>query len=174
MEGQTKNPYALDRNPGGSSAGSGVAAAANLCTVAIGTETNGSVACPASINGIVGIKPTVGLWSRSGIIPISQTQDTAGPMTRTVRDAAILLGALTGLDTADAVTRESQGKALKDYMPYLDANGMQGKKIGVGKSLLKGKESFHYFVQKALELMAWKGATYLEVEMMKMVEVSES
>ncbi len=172
--GQTKNPYALDRNPCGSSAGSGVAAAANLCTVAIGTETNGSVACPASINGIVGIKPTVGLWSRSGIIPISQTQDTAGPMTRTVRDAAILLGALTGIDTADAATHESRGKALKDYMPFLDANGLQGKKIGVEKSFLKGHEGVDVLLQKALELMKSKGATIVEVEMMKMLKVLES
>src|SRR4029077_8666409 len=94
--GQTKNPYVLDRNPCGSSSGSGVAVAANLCVVAIGTETDGSITCPAAINGIVGIKPSVGLISRSGIIPISATQDTAGPMTRTVRDAAILLGAITG------------------------------------------------------------------------------
>jgi len=169
--GQTKNPYVLDRNPCGSSSGSGVAAAANLCAVAIGTETNGSVACPASINGIVGIKPTVGLWSRSGIIPISQTQDTAGPMTRTVMDAAILLGALAGIDTADTATRESQGKALKDYTTFLDANGLQGKKIGVEKSFLKVHEGVDGLLQKALEQMKSKGATIVEVEMMKMLKV---
>jgi amidase len=102
--GQTKNPYILDHNPCGSSSGSGVAVAANLCVVAVGTETDGSIVCPASVNGIVGIKPTVGLVSRSGIIPISKTQDTAGPMARTVKDAALLLGVLSGIDPADAIT----------------------------------------------------------------------
>jgi amidase len=111
--GQTKNPAILDRNPSGSSSGSGAAVAANLCTVAIGTETDGSVTAPASFCGIVGIKPTVGLWSRSGIIPISATQDTAGPMTRTVKDAAILLGLLAAVDEKDAVTKKSVGKSIK-------------------------------------------------------------
>ena len=138
--GQTKNPYSLDRNPCGSSAGSGVAAAANLCAVAIGTETNGSVACPASLNGVVGIKPTVGLWSRSGIIPISQTQDTAGPMARTVKDAAIILGALAVEDPADSATQSSAGKSLKDYTQFLDTDGLKGRRIGVEKSYLKGHE----------------------------------
>jgi amidase len=110
--GQTKCPYILDHNPCGSSAGSGAAVAANLCTVAVGTETDGSVTCPASVNGIVGLKPTVGLVSRSGIIPISSTQDTAGPMGRTVKDVAILLGAMTGADAADAITKESEGQDL--------------------------------------------------------------
>ena len=107
---QTLCPYVLDRNPSGSSAGTGAAVAANLCALGIGTETNGSIVSPSSINGLVGIKPTVGLWSRSGIIPISATQDTAGPMARTVRDASILLGALTGIDPEDPTTRESEGK----------------------------------------------------------------
>jgi len=132
--GQTKCPYILDRNPSGSSAGSGAATAASLCTVSIGTETDGSVVSPASVNGLVGIKPTVGLWSRTGIIPISATQDTAGPMTRTVRDAAILLGAGIGVDVADAVTKESTGKSLSDYTPYLKKDGLKGKRIGVEKS----------------------------------------
>src|SRR5690606_20713479 len=110
--GLTRNPYALDRNACGSSTGSGVAVSANLCAVAIGTETDGSIICPSSRNGIVGIKPTVGLWSRSGIIPISATQDTAGPMARTVADAAALLGPLTGVDPRDAATRGQ--KALRD------------------------------------------------------------
>jgi amidase len=136
--GQTRNPYRLDRNPSGSSAGSGSAVAANLCAVAVGTETNGSVVSPSSINGIVGIKPTVGLLSRSGIIPISATQDTAGPMARTVKDAAILLGAMTGVDDADPVTRESAGKAKTDYTVFLDPDGLKGKRIGIEKSFLTG------------------------------------
>ena len=123
--GQTKNPYIIDHNPCGSSSGSGVAVSANLCTVAIGTETDGSVTCPASVNGTVGIKPTVGLLSRSGIIPISFTQDTAGPLTRTVRDAAILLGILTGIDTDDEKTKESEGKIATDYTKFLDPNGLK-------------------------------------------------
>ncbi|MCB0476510.1 MAG: amidase, partial [Flavobacteriaceae bacterium] len=112
--GQTKNPYKLDRNPCGSSSGSGVAVSANLTMIAIGTETNGSIVCPSTANGIVGIKPTVGLISRSGIIPISYTQDTPGPMARTVRDAAICLGVMVGQDTSDAKTLASEGKALTD------------------------------------------------------------
>ena len=138
--GQTKNPTVLDRNPCGSSSGSGAAVAANLCTVAVGTETDGSVIAPSSFCGIVGIKPTVGLLSRSGIIPISKTQDTAGPMARTVKDAAILLGALTGIDNADTVTNESSGKSQKDYTTFLDVNGLKGKRIGIEKTFLKGHE----------------------------------
>ena len=118
--GQTKCPYILDRNPSGSSAGSGSATAASLCVVSVGTETDGSIVSPSSVNGLVGIKPTVGLWSRSGIIPISATQDTAGPMARTVTDAAILLGAGTGVDPADHITQESNGKALTDYTSFLN------------------------------------------------------
>ncbi|MDB5277763.1 MAG: amidase, partial [Ferruginibacter sp.] len=138
--GQTKCPYITDRNPSGSSAGSGAAAAANLCTIAIGTETDGSIVSPSSINCLVGIKPTVGLWSRSGIIPISATQDTAGPMARTVKDAAILLGALTGVDSADAVTLQSEGKFHADYAKFLDAGSLKGKRIGIEKMHLKGNE----------------------------------
>ena len=108
IAGQTKNPYVLDRNPCGSSSGSAVSVSANLCVVAIGTETWGSIMCPSNANGIVGIKPTVGLWSRSGIVPISYTQDTAGPMSRTVRDAAIFLGAVTGVDNNDKKTKKSK------------------------------------------------------------------
>jgi len=165
--GQTHNPYVLDRNPCGSSSGSGVAVAANLCAVAIGTETDGSVVCPASVNGVVGLKPTVGLLSRSGIIPISETQDTAGPMARTVRDAAILLGALTGVDAADAVTAESTGKIHPDYTRFLDVNALQGKRIGVEKTFLKGHEDVDVILQKALDLLKSKGATIVEVEIME-------
>lgn len=164
--GQTKNPYVLDRTPCGSSSGSGVAVAANLCAVAVGTETDGSIVCPASVSSVVGIKPTVGLISRSGIIPISATQDTAGPLARTVRDAAILLSALTGQDSADAVTQESQGKTHPDYTAFLDANGLQGKRIGVEKSFLKGHEDIDALLKKALDLLRSKGATIVEVEIM--------
>lgn len=131
--GQTQNAYALDRNPCGSSSGSGVAPAANLCAAAIGTETDGSVVCPSSANSLVGIKPTVGLISRSGIIPISHSQDTAGPMARTVSDAAILLGALTGVDANDSVTRSSTGKSFTDYTQFLNRDGLRGARLGVAR-----------------------------------------
>ena len=132
--GQCRNPYALDRNPCGSSSGSGVAAAANLAALTIGTETGGSIMCPSSINGIVGIKPTVGLWSRSGVIPISHSQDTAGPMCRTLRDAAVLLGPLTGVDPRDPATEASRGAAHDDYAAFLDPQGMEGARIGAARS----------------------------------------
>ena len=165
--GQTKNPTVLDRNPCGSSSGSGAAVAANLCTVAIGTETDGSVIAPSSFCGIVGIKPTVGLLSRSGIIPISKTQDTAGPMARTVRDAAILLGALTGIDNADAVTNESSGRSQKDYTTFLDVNGLKGKRIGIEKSFLKGHEGVVGLYTHAIEILKQQGATIVEIELLK-------
>ena len=132
--GQCRNPYALSRNPCGSSSGSGVAASANLCALTVGTETGGSIMCPSSSNGIVGIKPTVGLWSRSGIIPISHSQDTAGPMTRTVRDAAILLGGAVGIDPRDEATSRSDGNSHADYTQFLDPAGLQGARIGVARS----------------------------------------
>ena len=131
--GQTKNPYVLDRNPCGSSSGSGVAAAANLCAATVGTETDGSVVCPSSANSLVGIKPTLGLISRSGIIPIAHSQDTAGPMARTVADAAALLSAMTGVDSTDAATRSSRGKVEKDYTRFLDRDGLRGARIGVAR-----------------------------------------
>ena len=165
--GQTKCPYILDRNPSGSSAGSGAAAASNLCAIAIGTETDGSIVSPSSINGLVGIKPTVGLWSRSGIIPISATQDTAGPMGRTVRDAAILLGALTGVDSKDAVTTQSEGKYQKDYTKFLDAGSLKGKRIGIEKMHLKGNELVVSLLKQAIELMTKLGATIVEVDLLK-------
>jgi amidase len=129
--GQTRNPYVLDRNPCGSSSGSGVAAAANLCAIAVGTETDGSVVCPSSTNSLVGIKPTLGLISRSGIIPIAHSQDTAGPMCRTVTDAAILLSALIGIDPRDQATTASQGKAATNYRQFLDPNGLKGARLGI-------------------------------------------
>jgi amidase len=162
--GQTRNAYVLDRSPCGSSSGSAVAVSANLCAVAVGTETDGSINCPASINGIVGIKPTVGLVSRAGIIPISKTQDTAGPFGRTVRDAVLLLNALVGADPNDAVTSESVGKAKSDYLPFLDANGLKGKRIGVEKTFLKHHESIDALLQEALQQLRKAGATIVEVE----------
>src|ERR1700694_1267220 len=129
--GQAKNPYVLDRNPCGSSSGTGAAVSANMCAVGIGTETDGSIVCPSSANGVVGIKPTLGLVSRAGIIPIAHNQDTAGPMARTVRDAAILLGVIAGVDPRDSATSASNGRGQADYTRFLDANGLRGARIGV-------------------------------------------
>ena len=168
--GQTKCPYVLDRNPSGSSAGSGAAAAANLCAIAIGTETDGSIVSPSSINGLVGIKPTVGLWSRTGIIPISRTQDTAGPMARTVRDAAILLGALTGVDKADEITKESEGKSNKDYTTFLNNDGLKGKRIGIEKSHLRGHEGIVAVFKEAIQQLTSLGATIVEVDLVKSLD----
>jgi amidase len=165
--GQTKCPYILDRNPSGSSAGSGSAAAANLCAVAIGTETDGSIVSPSSVNGLVGIKPTVGLWSRTGIIPISKTQDTAGPMARTVQDAAIVLGVLAGIDAQDSYTLASKRKAAADYTKFLDANGLKGKRLGVEKSALEGNPAMVALLKDAINTLKAKGATIVEVELNK-------
>lgn len=164
--GQTKCPYILDRNPSGSSAGSGSAAAASLCTVSVGTETDGSIVSPASVNGLVGIKPTVGLWSRTGIIPISATQDTAGPMARTVTDATILLGAGTGRDPSDPATGGSNGKALKDYTSFLNQDGLQGKRIGVEKSHLEGNPDLVSLLRQAIQVLESRGATVVEVDLL--------
>jgi amidase len=131
--GQTKNPYALDRNPCGSSSGTGAAIAANLATIGVGTETDGSIVCPSGANGLVGIKPTVGLISRTGVIPISHSQDSAGPMARSVADAALLLGAMTGVDPADTATRASVSHARTDYANALDPNALKGARIGVAR-----------------------------------------
>jgi amidase len=133
--GQCRNPYALDRTPCGSSSGSGVAAAANLAALTVGTETGGSIMCPSSINGVVGVKPTVGLWSRAGIIPISHSQDSAGPMTRTVRDAAVLLGAACGVDSRDGATAASAGRFHHDYTQFLDAGGLRGARLGIVRNI---------------------------------------
>ena len=152
--GLTRNPYALDRNTSGSSSGSAAAVAASLCVVAVGTETDGSIVSPASINGIVGIKPTVGLISRTGIIPISHTQDTAGPMARTVRDAAILLGALAGPDTEDASTAASSGHVPADYTRYLDSDALQGARIGVARNYFGFHDGVDAVMRDALEVYA--------------------
>ena len=160
--GQCRNPYALDRSPCGSSSGSGVAVSANLVTVAIGTETDGSIVCPASTNGIVGIKPTVGLVSRSGIVPISATQDTAGPMARTVRDAVVVLGLIAGVDTRDPATEVAGTLGLDDYTPFLDEAGLTGARIGVQRSAF----GFHPLVDRLMEdaivLMRDRGATIVD------------
>eukprot|EP00388_Colpodella_angusta_P021726 GDKJ01055262.1.p1 GENE.GDKJ01055262.1~~GDKJ01055262.1.p1 ORF type:complete len:541 (+),score=49.64 GDKJ01055262.1:378-2000(+) len=165
--GQTKNPYILDRSPSGSSAGSGAAVSANLCAVAIGTETNGSIIAPSSYCGIVGFKPTVGLLSRHGIIPISKTQDTAGPMTRNVTDAAILLTALTGIDEKDEATLSSKGKTYADYTQFLKADSLKGKKIGIEKSFLTGHEGVVALYKNAIISLKQLGAEIIEIELLK-------
>ena len=165
--GQTKNPCILDRNTSGSSSGSAAAVAANLCAIAIGSETDGSIIAPSSFCGIVGIKPTVGLWSRSGIIPISATQDTAGPMTRTVTDAALLLGALAGEDKADPITSQHKEKEKIDYTNFLKIEGLKGKRIGIEKSFLKGNEAVVSIYQQAIELLKKNGATIIEIDLLK-------
>jgi amidase len=169
--GQSKNPYILDHNPCGSSAGSGVAVSANLCVIAIGTETDGSIVCPASVNGIVGIKPTVGLVSRSGIIPISKTQDTAGPMARTVTDAAILLGIIAGIDEDDKVTMQSVGKSKKDYTAFLDVNALTGKRIGIEKKAQGSNKNINVLLENAVNLLKKQGATIVEIEYIDKINV---
>jgi amidase len=160
--GLTRNPYALDRNTSGSSSGSGAAVAANLCAVAVGTETDGSIISPSSVNGIVGIKPTLGLISRSGIIPIAHSQDTAGPMCRTVMDAAILLSLMAGADPEDRITAESQGKAKPDYTKFLDANGLKGARIGVARKLCGFHGGVDAVFAEALEVLKKQGAIIVD------------
>jgi amidase len=160
--GQTRNPYTLDRNPCGSSSGSGAAVTANLCAVAIGTETDGSIVCPANANGVVGIKPTVGLVSRAGIIPIAHSQDTAGPMARTVTDAAILLGALAGVDPDDPATAASRGKGLQDYTKFLDRKGLGGARIGVVRKLFGFSDAVDKLMNEAIEVMKRQGAAIVD------------
>ena len=160
--GQTLNPYALDRNPCGSSSGSGAAAAANLCAVAVGSETDGSVVCPASANGLVGIKPTLGLISRAGIIPIAHSQDTAGPMARSVRDAAILLGALAGVDPRDSATSASAGKAAADYTKFLDPHGLRGARIGVARKYFGSNDAQDQLMNDLIDAMKRQGAEIID------------
>jgi len=164
LGGQTKNPYDLSRNPCGSSSGSAVAVSANLTMIAIGTETNGSVVCPSHSNGVVGIKPTVGLVSRSGIIPISYTQDTSGPMGRTVRDAAVCLGVMTGVDSSDAKTLNSRGKSHSDYTQFLKKDGLKGKRIAWYKAPSGANFKVDSAMQAAVEFIKSQGAEVIEID----------
>ena len=159
---QTRNPYALDRNPCGSSSGSGAAASASFTAIAVGTETDGSVVCPSSTCGLVGIKPTLGLLSRSGIIPIAHSQDTAGPMTRTLTDAVILLGAMTGVDERDAAMADSRGKAVGDYTKFLDANGLKGARIGVARKSFGFNDRVDKLMADAIDVMKRLGAEVID------------
>jgi len=160
--GLTRNPYALDRSACGSSSGSGAGIAANLAMVAVGTETDGSIICPAQTNGIVGIKPTLGLLSRSGIIPIAHSQDTPGPMTRTVADAAILLGAMTGVDGQDSATRLSKKRALSNYTKFLDLDGLKGARIGVARNMAGTNPRIIKIFEHCLEVMKKLGAEVID------------
>ena len=160
--GLTKNPYALDRNACGSSSGTGAGISANLAVVGIGTETDGSIVCPSSSNGLAGIKPTVGLVSRGGIIPISHSQDGAGPMCRTVRDAAILLGALTGVDPDDSATAASAGKSQTDYAQYCDPHGLKGARIGVARKYFGFNDAVDALMEQSLNAMKTQGATLVD------------
>jgi len=159
--GQTRNPYALDRNPCGSSSGSGAAVAASLCAAAVGTETDGSIVCPANANSLVGIKPTLGLISRSGIIPIAHSQDTAGPMARTVADAATLLGALTGVDPRDPATAASQTNR-HDYTTFLDPDGLRGARLGIVRNYFGFDPRVDRLMEEAIDLFRRLGATVID------------
>ena len=161
--GQTRNPYALDRSPSGSSSGSAVAVSANLCAVAVGTETDGSIVSPSACCSLVGVKPTVGLLSRAGIVPISHTQDTPGPMARTVRDAAVLLGAMVGVDARDAATAPSQGRSLPDYTQVLDPAGLHGARIGVARAKFFGySDVTDRVIADALDVLKREGAVLID------------
>jgi len=160
--GLTRNPYALDRNPCGSSSGTGAAVSANLCVAGVGTETDGSVVCPSSANGLAGLKPTVGLVSRSGIIPISHSQDTAGPMARTVRDVAILLGAMAGADPQDAATADSRGKLPADYTRFLDPVGLRGARLGVVRKYFGFNDAVDQLMDSLLGEMKRAGAEIVD------------
>ena len=172
--GQTHNPYVLDRTPCGSSAGSGVAVSANLTVLAVGTETDGSVVCPAAMNGIVGIKPTLGLLSRTGIIPIAHSQDTAGPMARTVTDATLLLNAMTGMDSSDEITVHSESYVSSDYTLFLKNNGLRGKRIGVVRQLFNDNPVLNELMEKQLDLLREGGATLVDVEFNSIEELGDS
>ncbi len=160
--GQTKNPYALDRNPSGSSSGTGAGIAANLAAVGVGSETDGSIVSPASICGLVGIKPTLGLISRAGIVPIAHSQDTAGPMARSVRDAAILLGALTGIDPNDPATAASDGKFFKDYTRFLDPNGLRGVRLGIARQYFTLGSHVTNVMEGCIQILRKAGATIID------------
>jgi amidase len=160
--GLTRNPYVLDRNPCGSSSGSAVAVSANLCSAAIGTETDGSIVCPAQANGIVGLKPTVGLTSRRGIVPISHSQDTAGPMGRCVEDVASMLGAMTGIDPKDPVTKASADKLFENYVQFLDKDGLRGARIGVARNFFGFNHRVDAIMEWCIEIMKKQGAEIVD------------
>ncbi|MCC6299088.1 MAG: amidase [Anaerolineales bacterium] len=173
--GLTRNPYALDRSACGSSSGSGAAIASNLCAGAIGTETDGSIICPAQTNGIVGIKPTLGLLSRSGIIPIAHSQDTPGPMARTVADAAILLGAMTGVDAGDPATRPSKKRGLSNYAKFLDLDGLKGARIGVARKMAGTNPRILKIFETCIEALKQLGAVIVDpVDVKNFDKLSES
>ena len=171
--GQTRNPYILDRNPCGSSSGTGAAVAANLAAVGIGTETDGSIVCPASVCGIVGLKPTVGLISRSGVIPISHTQDTAGPMTRSVADSAILLSVLTAVDSRDSATANNKSNARNDYESYLQKDGLKDAKIGVARDFWGKRSEVDKIASDALTAMKESGATLLDIKFPNLKKIDD-
>jgi amidase len=160
--GQVRNPYALDRSPSGSSSGSAVAVAANLCTVALGAEVDGSIVRPSSINGIVGLKPTVGLISRSGIIGVAEPQDTAGPMARSVADLATVLNVLTGLDPDDPATREGEANRSEDYTRFLDVNALNGARLGVARDLMGSHEGTDAVIEQAIATLRSLGAQIVD------------
>jgi len=160
--GLTKNPYALDRNACGSSSGSGAATSASLCAAAVGSETDGSIVCPSSANGVVGIKPTLGLISRAEIIPIAHSQDTAGPMARTVGDAAILLGVLAGTDPRDPATADAASKMQKDYTQFLDPNGLRGARIGVARKYFGFSDAVDDLMNQLIVKMKTAGAEIID------------
>lgn len=160
--GQVRNPFCLDRSPCGSSSGTGAAVSGNLCTIGIGTETNGSIVCPSGVNGVVGIKPTLGMWSRRGIIPIAHSQDTAGPMARNVSDAVTLLGALAEFDSNDAETHLGKGEIFKDYTQFLNAEGLAGKRIGIASQMLPSNTKVKALFDAAVEALKKQGAEIVE------------
>jgi amidase len=175
--GQTNNPYALNRNPCGSSSGTGAGISANLAAIGIGSETDGSIVCPSSANGLAGIKPTVGLVSRAGIIPISHSQDTPGPMCRTVRDAAILLSMLAGIDPDDPATSATAGRMQADYSKFCDPNGLSGARIGVARKFFGFSDAVDALMEQALDVMRKHGATIIdpaEIETLGKFDESES
>ena len=171
--GQTRNPYILNRSPCGSSSGSAVAVAANLCAVAVGTETDGSIVCPASVNGIVGIKPTLGLISRAGIIPISHSQDTAGPMARTVADAVALLDVLVGADPSDAITAQFEARGATNYAQFLREGGLQNARIGVARHYFGRNARVDALMEANLKILQSCGAQLFDVEFPHAKEIGD-
>src|SRR6204780_5594780 len=160
--GQCRNPYATDRTPSGSSSGSAVAVSANLCAIAVGTETDGSIVSPASINGIVGLKPTVGLVSRSGIVPISHSQDTPGPLARSVRDAAVLLGLMSGADAADPASVAVGGRFESDYVRFLNPDGLRGARLGVARRFFAENAPLDKFLDGCVATLTRAGAIVVD------------